>query len=46
MGVLRAQFTHASVTDRVIDPSEAVMSGARIAAITTDTILHYDGNTN
>lgn len=45
-GVLRAQFTHASVAHRVIDPSEAVDAGARVAAISTDTILHYDGNTN
>lgn len=45
-GVLRAQSTHASVAHSVIDPSEAVIAGARVAAISNDTILQYDGNTN
>ena len=44
--VLRAQSTHASVTDRVTDPSGAVMVGARVAAVPTDTNFHFDGNPN
>lgn len=44
--VLLDPSTHASLADRVIDHSEAVIAGARVAAISTDTNSHYHGNTN
>jgi len=44
-GVLRAQSTHASVAHGVIGPGGAVVARVRVAAISTDTVFHYDGNT-
>jgi len=45
-GVLRAQSTNASVTDRAIDPSKAVIADAKVAAINVGTNVHYEGATN
>jgi hypothetical protein len=43
---LHAQSTNASVTGRVTDPSKALISDARIAAISTGTNLRYETQTN
>src|SRR5262249_1010513 len=45
-GILRAQSTDASLTGRVTDPSGAVIAGAQVAAINTDTSFRYQGATN
>jgi len=45
-GVLRAQSTNACLTGRVTDPSSAVIAGAQVAAINTDTSFRYEGATN
>jgi hypothetical protein len=44
--VLRAQSTTASLTGRVIDPSKALISGARIAGINTATNFRYETTSN
>src|SRR5882672_10975208 len=44
--VLRAQSTNASVSGRVTDPSEAVIADAKVAAISADTNVRYEGATN
>src|SRR6266404_2395669 len=45
-GVLRAQSTNGSITGRVTDPSKAVIVDAKVAAISVDTNVHYEGATN
>jgi Carboxypeptidase regulatory-like domain/TonB dependent receptor len=44
--VLRAQSTNASITGRVTDPSHALISDAKIAAINTATNFRYETTTN
>src|SRR6266478_6298650 len=44
--VLRAQSTSASLTGRVTDPSHALISDAKIAAINTATNFRYETSTN
>jgi len=44
--VLHAQSTNASLTGRVTDPSKALIIGAKIAAIGTDTNLRYESTSN
>jgi hypothetical protein len=41
-GHLRAQSTSASVTGRIMDPSEALIPGAQISATNTGTDIHYE----
>ncbi len=43
---LRAQSTTASLTGRVIDPSKALIYGARIAGINTATNFRYETTSN
>ena len=43
---LRGQSTHAGLTGRVTDPSQALISGARVAAISAGTNVHYETVTN
>lgn len=43
---LRGQSTHAALTGRVSDPSQALIAGARIAAISAGTNVHYETVTN
>jgi hypothetical protein len=45
-GVLRAQSTNASITGRVTDPSKALVVGAKVAAINSDTNFRSEGATN
>src|SRR5467141_585525 len=45
-GVLRAQSTNGSIAGRVTDPSKAVIVDAKVAAISVDTNVHYEGATN
>src|SRR5882672_4728571 len=45
-GVLRAQSTNGSIAGRVTDPSRAVIVDAKVAAISVDTNVHYEGVTN
>src|SRR5216683_1028190 len=45
-GVLRAQSTNASITGRVTDPSKAVIADAKVAVISVDTNVRYEGATN
>jgi hypothetical protein len=45
-GVLPAQSTNASITGRVTDPSKALVVGAKVAAINSDTNFRYEGATN
>jgi len=45
-GVLRAQSTNGSIAGRVTDPSKAVIIDAKVAAISVDTNVHYEGATN
>jgi len=45
-GVLPAQSTNASITGRVTDPSKALIVGAKVAAINSDTNFRYEGATN
>jgi hypothetical protein len=40
--VVQSQSTSASLTGRVTDPSKAVIAGAKIAAINTNTNVEYD----
>jgi hypothetical protein len=44
--VLRGQSTNASLTGRVTDPSKARIVGAKIAAISAYTSIHYETTTN
>src|SRR5271170_3089753 len=44
--ILRAQSTNASIMGRVTDPSEALIVGAKIAAISMDTSFRYEAVTN
>jgi hypothetical protein len=44
--VLRAQSTTASLTGRVIDPSKALISGARIVGINPATNFRYETTSN
>ena len=44
--VLHAQSTSALLTGRVTDPSKALIIGAKIAAIGTDTNLRYESTSN
>src|SRR5215467_3872033 len=44
--VLHAQSTNASLTGRVTGPSKALIIGAKIAAIGTDTNLRYESTSN
>src|SRR5262245_46878912 len=44
--VLRAQSTNASLSGRVLDPSEAVIVGANVAAISADTNVRRETRTN
>jgi len=44
--VLRAQSTNASLTGRVIDPSHALITGAKIAAVNTATNFRYETTSN
>jgi hypothetical protein len=46
VALLRAQSINAGLTGRVTDPSEALVAGARIAAIGSATNLHYETLTN
>src|SRR5262245_3200135 len=43
---LHAQSTNASLTGRIIDPSNALIAGATIAAIRNDTNVQYETTTN
>jgi Carboxypeptidase regulatory-like domain/TonB dependent receptor len=43
---LQAQSTNASLAGRVTDPSNALIVGARVAAISVDTNIRYEGVTN
>src|SRR4029077_14516405 len=43
---LRAQSTNASLTGRVIDPSKALISGARIVGVNTATNFRYETTSN
>jgi hypothetical protein len=45
-GILRAQSTNASLTGRVTDPSKALVVGAKVAAINSDTNFRNEGATN
>src|SRR5580692_11503752 len=45
-GILRAQSTNASLTGRVTDPSKALVVGAKVAAINSDTNFRSEGATN
>ena len=44
--VLHAQFTNASITGRVTDPSKATIADAKLAAINTGTNFRYEFATN
>jgi len=44
--MVRAQSINAGLTGRVSDPSHAVIAGAKIAAISAGTNLHYETLTN
>ena len=44
--VLQAQTTNASLAGRVTDPSKALIVGAKVAAISVDTNIRYEGGTN
>jgi hypothetical protein len=44
--VLRAQSTNASLTGRVTDLSKATAAEAKVAAMNTGTIFHYDAATS
>ncbi|HEX5085910.1 MAG TPA: TonB-dependent receptor [Blastocatellia bacterium] len=44
--VLCAQSTRASLTGRITDPAKAIISGAKIAAISADTNVRYETTTN
>jgi hypothetical protein len=44
--VLRAQSTNASLTDRVTDPSKALIVDAKVAAISAGTNVRYETTTN
>ena len=43
---LQAQSTNASLAGRVTDPSNALIVGAKVAAISVDTNIRYEGVTN
>src|SRR5215475_3960278 len=44
--VLRAQSTNASLTGRITDSSKAVIAGAKIAAISSNTNVRYEATSN
>ena len=44
--VLDAQSTNASLTDRITDPSKALVVDAKIAAINAGTNVRYETTTN
>src|SRR5215813_6468668 len=44
--VLRAQSINASLTGRITDPTKAVITGAKVAAISTDTNVRYEATSN
>ena len=44
--ILRAQSTNASITGRVTDPSKALIVGAKVAAVSSDTSFRYEAVTN
>jgi hypothetical protein len=44
--VLRGQSPNASLTGSITDPDKAVIPGAKVTAIRTDTNLHYESTTN
>src|SRR5215470_15694423 len=44
--VLRAQSTNASLSGRVTDPSRALITGARVTAVSSGTNSHYETMTN
>src|SRR5215471_19920790 len=43
---LRAQSTSASITGRIIDPSQALIADAKIAAVSEGTNIRYETTTN
>jgi hypothetical protein len=45
-GRVAAQSTNAAITGRVTDPEKAVIAGARVSAINTETSLRYEGTSN
>jgi hypothetical protein len=45
-GVLRAQSTNASITGRVTDPSKALIVGAKVAAVSSETSFRYEAASN
>jgi carboxypeptidase family protein len=44
--LLHAQSTNASLTGRIMDPSQAVVPNARVAAVNAATNLHYETVSN
>jgi Carboxypeptidase regulatory-like domain/TonB dependent receptor len=46
MAPVRAQSTNASLNGRVTDPSQALVAGARVAAVSDGTNLRYEALTN
>jgi len=44
--VLRAQSTNASLTGRITDSTKAAIADAKIAAISTETNIRYEANSN
>ena len=46
ISTLYAQSTNASLSGRITDPSKALIAGAKIAAVNTDTNLRYESTSN
>src|SRR5215467_5124182 len=44
--ILRAQSPNASLTGRIIDPSQALIVDAKVAAISAETNIRYETATN
>jgi hypothetical protein len=44
--ILRAQSTNASITGRVTDPSKALIAGAKVAAVSSDTSFRNEAVTS
>jgi hypothetical protein len=44
--ILRAQSTNGSIAGRVTDPSKAIIVDAKVATISVDTNVRYEGATN